>query len=253
MNDYYVYIYWRLDTNEPFYVGMGHGYRWRDLSKRNKHFKNIVNKYLFVVEIVKENLTQFEAFYWEEKIIEILVFEYGFSIDIKNNRSSEKGYHLVNMTWGGEGCIGYKHTEKTKNKMSENHADVSGENNPMYGVNTWEGITEEERERRIEGLRKAHLGKHHTEESKKKMSENSKGKNIGKNMGRSRSIICLTTKRIFYTIREGARYYKCDESGVSEVCRGNTNRKHCGKLPDGTKLVWMYLEDFLNKCEYILL
>ena len=145
MKDYYVYIYYRLDTNEPFYVGMGHGYRWRELSKRNKHFKNIINKYLFVVEIVKENLTQFEAFYWEEKIIEILVFEYGFSIDIKNNRSSEKGYHLVNMTWGGEGCIGYKHTEESKNKMSENHADVSGENNPMYGVNTWEGINEEER------------------------------------------------------------------------------------------------------------
>lgn len=24
-NKYYVYIYYRLDTNEPFYVGKGHG------------------------------------------------------------------------------------------------------------------------------------------------------------------------------------------------------------------------------------
>ena len=32
MNNYYVYIYWRLDTNEPFYVGKGKGDRWRYLT-----------------------------------------------------------------------------------------------------------------------------------------------------------------------------------------------------------------------------
>lgn len=61
MNDYYVYIYWRLDTNEPFYVGKGKDKRWKDLRKRCKHFNNIINKYPITVEIVKDNLTEDEA------------------------------------------------------------------------------------------------------------------------------------------------------------------------------------------------
>ena len=86
MNDYYIYIYWRLDTNEPFYVGKGCKNRWRDFRKRSKNFNNIINKFPFTVVIEKDNLTESEAFYWEEKIIEELVFEYGFSIDIICNR-----------------------------------------------------------------------------------------------------------------------------------------------------------------------
>ena len=41
-NIYYVYEWIRLDTNEPFYVGMGHKNRWRDFQSRNKWFINIV-------------------------------------------------------------------------------------------------------------------------------------------------------------------------------------------------------------------
>ena len=29
---------------------------------------------------------------------------------------------------------GSKHTQETKDKMAKNHADVSGKNNPMYGI-----------------------------------------------------------------------------------------------------------------------
>ena len=65
-NDYYVYIYWRLDTNEPLYVGKGKGRRWKRLN-RNKHFNRIINKYPVSVTIEKDNLTENEAFYWEER------------------------------------------------------------------------------------------------------------------------------------------------------------------------------------------
>lgn len=30
MRDYYIYIYYRLDTNEPFYIGKGRKNRWKD-------------------------------------------------------------------------------------------------------------------------------------------------------------------------------------------------------------------------------
>ncbi len=45
--------------------------------------------------------------------------------------------------------IRYKHTKETKEKMSKNHADISGKNNPFYGIQ-------------------------HTEEAKKKMSQSHK-------------------------------------------------------------------------------
>lgn len=85
MRDYYIYIYYRLDTNEPFYIGKGRKGRWKRLNRENTHFNNIVNKHDVAVEIIKYNLTEEEAFYWEEEIIRILVFEYGYSIEIINN------------------------------------------------------------------------------------------------------------------------------------------------------------------------
>jgi hypothetical protein len=45
-----------------------------------------------------------------------------------------EGWKLTNMTDGGDGKPGCIITEKTRKKMSDNHADVSGKNNPMFGV-----------------------------------------------------------------------------------------------------------------------
>lgn len=216
--EFYVYLYWRLDTNEVFYVGKGKGDRWKALYSRNNYFKNIANKHLIVCEIVKNDLTEGEAFYWEEEIIRILVFEYGYSIDILNNHSKEKGNHLVNKTWGGEGVSRTWNAKERKRKSEL----FKGENNPNYG-------------------------KHISEEQKKKISEI----NSGKNSSVAKPVICLTTKRIFYTATEGVVYYNCDSGNITRCCKGERN--YCGKLPDGTKLAWMYLEDFLNKCKYILL
>jgi len=50
---------------------------------------------------------------------------------------------------------GGTHSKEARKKISENHVDVSGENNPGYGKQYW-------------------LGKKHTEETKKKMSIKSK-------------------------------------------------------------------------------
>ena len=250
MNDYYVYIYWRLDTNEPFYVGKGRGNRWRRLDRNNKHFIRIINKHSIAVEIIKNNLTEKEANDIECWLINELVFEYGYSIDIPNNRSKEHGCHLVNATWGGEGASGYKHTEENKKRISKScklsweneelkkkvsarnvkrweenenyrkkmHEKLRGENNPMYGKNAYEGKTKEEMEQ---------IGK--------KISEKSKGKNNGN----AKSIICLTTKKIFYTVQDAMNEYNIKgTSDIGKVCKGK--RKYCGKH-NGQKLIWKYL------------
>lgn len=226
MSNYYVYLYWRLDTNEIFYVGKGHDDRWKTLRKRNDHFNNIINKCPIAVEIIKDNLTEEQAFYWEEEIIETLVFKYGYSIDIKNNRSNKKPPHLANQTWGGEGTSGRTMSKESKEKMSK---DRMGEGNSFYN-------------------------KHHTEESKGKISRANKGKMIGElnpmygksgiNNPSSRSVICLTTKRIFFTTKDGGKCYGIDRRGISACCRGK--RKSAGKI-NGIPLKWKYLNWNHNK------
>ena len=272
LKDYYVYIYYRLDTNEPFYVGKGKDDRWKRLNEatrgHNKHFMNIINKIPIAVIIEKDNLTESEAFYWEEKIINKLVFEYGFSIDIKGNRSNEHYCHLVNKTWGGEGASGCNSYEnKTEEEMKEIKKKLSeaskGENNPMYGKDWREGKTEEEileHNRRIsesiKGEKHPWWGRHHTEETRKKQSEAKKGKYDGKNHPGAKSVICLTTKKIFFTAKEGAKYYNIKSSSNIMCCckgcgmngRGNKVKYHfAGRLPDGTKLVWRYIKWNHNK------
>ena len=186
-NDYYVYIYWRLDTNEIFYVGKGRDNRWKrtDEGHRNEHFGNIANKHLVVCEIIMDNLTEEQAHGIECWIINELVFECGYSIDIPNNRSKEKGRHLCNMTWGGEGGSGHNPWE---NKSKEERVDwgkkiseskkgkYCGENSPLYGT-----PHSEERRRRASEIRK---GTKMSKETKEKLSKANKGENnpmYGKN------------------------------------------------------------------------
>ena len=74
-------------------------------------------------------------------------------------------------------------------------------------------------------------------------SEEMKDKFRGENSPVKRQVICITTGKIFNTIAEGAKFYNIKNfNHISSCCRGK--RKSCGKLEDGTKLKWMYLEDY---------
>ena len=130
MNEYYVYAYIRLDTNAYFYIGKGKKNRWKDLKRRNSHFKNIINKVPFTVEILYDNLTEERAFELERNVIEDLVFNEGYSIEINNYCERNIGYHLCNCSFGGEGNSGHKLSDETKKLMSEQR---KGENNQFYG------------------------------------------------------------------------------------------------------------------------
>jgi hypothetical protein len=106
----YVYRHIRLDKNEPFYIGIGDNNsnnHKRAYSKqdRNKYWKNIVGQTPYEVEILLDNLTWDEACSKEIEFIEL----YG--------RNDLKKGSLVNMTNGGEGSYGFKHTECSKQKL----------------------------------------------------------------------------------------------------------------------------------------
>lgn len=82
----------------------------------------------------------------------------------------ENGNKLVNLTNGGEGSDGYRHTNEVKKEMRLNHKDVSGKKNPNYGKL---------------GLLSPNYGRKNTEETKNKMSmaqRGNKNHNYGKRM-----------------------------------------------------------------------
>ena len=135
-----VYRHIRLDKNEPFYIGIGKDVK-RAYSKhsRSTFWKKIVSKTDYEVEILFDDLTWDEACDKEKEFIKL----YG--------RKDIGTGILANMTDGGEGMIGYKHSEETKLQNSIN----------KKGNKYW-------------------VGKTHKEDSKKKISESKKGHSVNK-------------------------------------------------------------------------
>jgi hypothetical protein len=85
--DYYVYKHIRLKDGSTFYVGKGRGNRIYAVNGRNDYWKRIVEKDGgFTTLLVKENISEEEAFELEKSIIS--------QIGIEN---------LTNMTEGGSG------------------------------------------------------------------------------------------------------------------------------------------------------
>jgi len=147
-NEYYVYVY--LDPRkpgkykygeyefdyEPFYVGRGKDYRFRDhlteAKSDKKSFKcNKIRKIIKetskepIIIKIKENISFDESNIIEENLIKII------------GRFDLNEGSLTNLTDGGMGSKGFesafkgkKHSIETKRKISEK---VSGENNGMFG------------------------------------------------------------------------------------------------------------------------
>ena len=244
--EYYIYGYLRMDTNTYFYIGKGKGKRYYDLRSRNSHFTQIVDKYTTCVEILIDNLTEKEAYEKEREMIETLVFEEGYSIEIKGT-PRVKGKHLVNRTFGGEGAIGmsYNHTEESKIKLSKAHKGKK------LSEHTKKKLSEINK-----GSKHPQFGKSKSEETRRKISESNKGivfteerrrkisiANTGKISPRSKPVRCIELDLCFYSGDEAIRQMK-EKYGamclkLKEVCNGKRN--HAGKLPDGTKLHWEWV------------
>ena len=111
--DFYIYRYIRLDTNTPFYVGKGKDKRANNIAGHNAYCRRIAEKHGFMIERMINNISEDFA---HAKEIEFIALYKAY------------GWCEANLTNGGEGSSGYKHKEKSKQKMSK-----PGKLNPMYG------------------------------------------------------------------------------------------------------------------------
>lgn len=251
---YYVYGYIRLDTNTYFYIGKGTGRRYKrtDINNRNPHFVNIINKVNYKVILLKENLSQEEALNLEQFMINLLINKFDYSIDIKGFERKKK--HLVNMSLGGDGCTGYKHTEEALEKMSNaskgRPSPMKGKNrpkedcekisanakiNPNYGMkgkhHSEESIqkmikTKSEREYHYEisnehksKISASKIGHEVSQETRDKISDTLKGKMTGNKNGNSKQIICITTDEIFECSRDACKKYNLQPANLCRALK----------------------------------
>lgn len=168
---FYVYEHWRTDRGECFYVGKGHGRRAYDMRRgRNRWHKFLQAKLSALgtaieIKIIANGLTEREAFDME---IERIAFW------------KSDGADLCNLTLGGDGPTGRKHTEEWKKansarmkgrKMSpEARAKIAASavgNKRALGIKRAPEL--------VEALRIRNTGRVVSEETRRKTSDSKRG------------------------------------------------------------------------------
>ncbi len=132
---YYVYSLINPLTKLPFYIGMGQGNRayshLQNWDKNNKHKSGTIKKirkegFEPVVQILKENLSKYEAGHLETELINFY-------------KKSNDGGILTNIADGGiGGDNSVFFTNESKKKISLRH---SGENNPQHKLTNKDVLT----------------------------------------------------------------------------------------------------------------
>ena len=250
----YGYIYKITNRiNGKIYIGQtingfDNRYRCGNVEKytHNIHLKKSIDKY----GIENFEICKIFDIAWSKEELDI---KEKCWISIYNCTNKNYGYNISDGGSNGNNFKG-KTDEEMKIICEKISKANSGENNYMYGKHHSEKTKEK--------LRLLNIGKTASDETKKKMSEKRKGKNhpfygkhhtdeskqkiskanSGSKNANSKKVICLTTGKIFGSAREGGKYYKCSHSGIIRCCKGE-KYKSCGKLEDGTKLVWSYYYD----------
>lgn len=64
---------------------------------------------------------------------------------------------------------------------------------------------------------------------------------FGENNSNTRPVYCLELDQEFWGAKEYHDIYKVNRNGICECCRGK--QTYCGRLQDGTRLHWCYLDD----------
>lgn len=235
MEEYYVYEWFIIDTNEVFYVGKGKNKRYKQL-KRNKFFMDIYNTHKCDVRIVYDKMTEQDAFNKEKELIAYY----------RNNTE----YRLTNVTDGGDGTSGWKANDEFKQKQSnlnkerwqtkeyrEKMIAIRNDKNGVYKSKEFADKISQI----VQGEHNPNYGNFWNEKQKQHLSQIRKDLGIAKgiNNPNAKSIICLETGEVFNLISEAQEKYQVKSNGSFSVA---LNKRH--KTAGG--LHWLMYEERLQ-------
>jgi hypothetical protein len=182
MTAFYVYEHIRRDTGAVFYVGKGRGSRHCSKRDRNQYWHNVVNKAGgFDSRVVCEDQS--------EELILLAEIE-------KINQLRTLGVTLVNLTDGGEGITGLKHSEESKRLMSQKLKGRSRKHTPES----------------IEKIRQANTGVVFSDERKEKLRQKALGRKMPPHVRK--------------ILSEKMKSFKQSEETKEHLRKVNLGRKH---------------------------
>ena len=232
----------------------------RNNQHNNQHLQYAWNLYgednfifYIIEECLESELDNREIYYIES--LNLRDDKFGYNIELggfKNKHMSDKTKKKISDALSGRKLPeeqvekiassnrGKKRSEESKRRMSENHADVSGENNPNYGKH----MSEETKHKMIAN-RNTRKGKDHPNygkplscETKEKLSKIRKGMHAGSKHPRCRSVYCPELNQTFWGAAEVEEIYGIDRTYISACLSGR--QKSAGKHPvTGEKLHWL--------------
>lgn len=211
-NNYCVYVHINKINNKK-YVGQTNNIanRWKNNGndyQKNTYFFHAIQKYgwdNFQHIVLKENLTKEKADEYEQ-----------YYINFYHSRYNENGYNI--REGGSHGAL----AERTKKILSE-QAKAKGK---------WVGNNNPRHLDPLYGERNGMFGKHHTQQTKEKISTALKGKILSqetkekisnymnKNHPRAKKVKCVETGEIFLSARKAAEAYNTAHSCIARVCNG---------------------------------
>lgn len=160
-------------------------YRWAihkcnsEEEKSNYYLHNAIRKYESENFIIEEIYQSWDGDHCLNVMEEYFIRKF-------KSHMSEGGY---NMTWGGTGCIGYKHTEEAKEKIRQ--ANI-GRKDPKERT--------QKRSEKLKGKPSWNKGKKHPPEMKTRGKNKNPSKQIGKKHTEEHIRNCSLAKRRNYLI-----------------------------------------------------
>jgi hypothetical protein len=249
-------------SHEPFYVGKGSNSGRIDVHLRgpgnNNHKKNLIAK-------IKRSGLEPIRFKLYEGITECSANRLERYYIAKIGRADRRQGPLTNMTDGGEGVLGYRHTENTIQKIKEhsikywsnieNHIKSSnyfkGENNPFYQKTH----TEENKLKFSMKAKETFTGKKQTETHKNKKADAIKGDKNGM-YGKNLLDVWIEKHGVDEAMLKYVKHISDTRTGQNNSQYGKFGINHpAGKkrvltLPDNTVLEFKSvdtLKDFLEQ------
>lgn len=198
---------------------------------KNKHLRNAIEKYgLDNFEIVEE----FDVAFSKEELDELEKLYIG----MYDTTNSEFGYNKMSGGYNG------KPNDEVRKILSERQ---KGELNWNYGKETPQDVKNKISQTLKERYK---TQEHHTkgiklsEEHRVKLAQaHSQRNQIGINNPHARAVYSPTLKRKFDTVKQAEEFI--GKQGVGKCCNHKYRNKTCGVMEDGTRIEWVYYDEWL--------